>query len=107
MDKHIYKPRKQYLIKNRKRFIISITLLCLSFIFILSVILDNNYARGEKETIPYITVLIKEGETLWSLAKKYKPKKVDIRQYIKEIREFNSLESANIISGDYIQMPLS
>ena len=107
MDKHIYKPRKQYLIKNRKRFIISITLLCLSFIFILSVILDNNYARGEKETIPHITVLIKEGDTLWSLAKKYKPRKMDIRQYIKEIREVNSLESANIVSGNYIQIPLS
>ncbi len=106
MDKHICKPRKYYSIKNRKRFIISVTLLFLSVIFILSAIISNNYARGDKDTGPYITVLIKEGDTLWSIAKRYKPKENDIRQFIKEIREVNSLESANIISGEHIQIPL-
>lgn len=80
-------------------------LLILICVLIFSFTLQIN-AKENKETEKikcYSSILIEEGDTLWSIAKEYKPSEnVSLTSYIKEIKKINSLNSDTIHTGNYI-----
>jgi len=93
-------------IKNRKKFITSITILILIIIF--TILLSSKaFSHGEYETK---TIYISNGDTLWTIAstelqdnKYYKNK--NIREIINDIKHINNLDSSYIYEGQKIEIP--
>lgn len=52
---------------------------------------------------PYI---VDRGDSLWTIAKQYLPAHMDIRDYIYEIKAMNQLDSAMIMEGQLLQIPI-
>ena len=63
-------------------------------------------AIERQESIDYSSRLIREGETLWSIASETRPVGTDIRCYIDEIREANALQGDSIHAGRYLIIPI-
>lgn len=93
-------------IKNKKKFIISLTILILITIFILS-LSTKTFSHGEYVTK---TIYISNGDTLWTIASmeqesnKYYENK-NIREIINDIKSINSLDSSYIYEGQKIEVP--
>lgn len=64
-------------------------------------VLAGLYSAVVQEPIQYedTTVVVKEGDTLWGIAKDAVGEKVDVRQSIREIITENNLDGANIHPG--------
>ncbi|OGO83729.1 MAG: hypothetical protein A2Y21_04230 [Clostridiales bacterium GWC2_40_7] len=91
--------RKHYVLKNKKRFyitIITLTIIMSSFLFASSV-----YGYDVKQ---FDTVTVEKGDTLWTIAQKYN-NSGDIRKLIFEIKKANKLESSIIYAGDELLVP--
>jgi LysM repeat protein len=58
-----------------------------------------------KDIPQYDYVIVKEGDTLWSIASTYSDSK-QIRQLIYEITKQNNIENASIYPGDIIKIAL-
>ena len=54
----------------------------------------------------YFEHSIKEGDTLWNIALKYKTDDYDIRKMVYEIKSFNNLDTNYIFPGDIIKIPI-
>ena len=52
----------------------------------------------------YKTVIVRSGDTLWSIANEYASG--DVRDKIKDIKKFNNLRSDVLSVGDRIQVPI-
>ncbi len=51
----------------------------------------------------YSSICIEQGDTLWSIAKKYADEEYQtIEEYIKEIKQINGLTSERIVEGNYL-----
>lgn len=72
-------------IVNKKRFIISITILMALII----TLFNNCFAVKKVETEDYIVI---NGDTLWSIATEYKHEKQDIREYVYQLRKLNNID---------------
>lgn len=84
-------------IKNKKRFILSMTILVSIIISILNLV----FANVEKSIkIEEHTVVC--GETLWSIATEYKKDGQDVREYIYELRKLNNLDDCSLNVGQDI-----
>ena len=84
-------------IANKKRFVLSITILTLLIISIFNLV----FANVEKSvSIEEYTVMC--GDTLWSIAAEYKEDKQDIREYIYKLRKLNNLEDCSLQIGQDI-----
>lgn len=95
-------------IKNLKKFIRGI-LIILGVIFILSLIFVKSVLSYN--TKEYKTILVKSGDTLWSIASDmqennsyYKGK--DIRYIIGDLKEINGLKNSNVYSNQELQIPV-
>lgn len=84
-------------IANKKRFILSITILTTIIISIFNLV----FANVEK-SVTTIEHTVVSGETLWSIATEYKKDRQDIREYIYELRKLNNLEDCNLNVGQEI-----
>lgn len=82
---------------NRLKAISCISLL----VFIIFLLLGNTTAHTEKEIITYT---VSQGETLWSIAKQNIDKKIDIRQYIYEIKQLNNMSTSTVYEGQTIKI---
>ncbi len=60
--------------------------------------------KKEKQTyINYMSVQIMPGDSLWSIANTYCDKSdMDVKAYIKELKELNNLSGDTIHSGNYL-----
>jgi len=93
---------KRYVIKNKVRFLISISIVmifALSSIFTLAV-----SARGERE-VTMLSEYVEAGDTLWELSKEYAGD-MEIREYISRVIEINDLSGANIKPGELLYFPV-
>jgi len=97
------KKRRFIRIYSPVRFYIFLTVLSLFCVMALSLLGQRGSATDQ---ISYITVLVKEGDNLWNIAKETVPNNKDIRDYIQEIRKINKLDDANIKVGQLIQVPI-
>lgn len=52
-----------------------------------------------------VCVVVKSGDTLWSLAEEYKPENKEIRQFVRKIADFNELDGLMIYEGQLIRIP--
>lgn len=92
---------KRYVIKNKLRFFISISLI---MIFSLSSIFILVVNAKESSEVSMIPEYVEEGDTIWGLSVNYAGE-MDIRDYISEVIDINGLKSANIKPGDLIYFP--
>lgn len=91
----------KYRIANRRRFIAFTAVLILLIAFIAAPAFSRITA-SEKASRSYIAVTVKEGDTLWDLAKEYGPEGADIRRTVYEICKLNNLQSCCIYAGQTI-----
>lgn len=70
------------------------------------VVSAESTAAGEISNKYYTSVRIEPGDTLWTIAEKYRTKEYsDMNLYIKEIKECNGLYSDKITEGCYLLIP--
>ncbi len=62
--------------------------------------------KGKEHVVYYENITIHSGDTLWEIAKKYKPEGEKIEHMICEIMEVNGMRSENIMSGDCLIVPV-
>lgn len=84
-------------IVNKKRFIIAITILIVSIITLFS-----HCSASKKIEIKEITV--STGDTLWSIASRYKKDGQDVREYIYELRKLNNLDDCTIYPNQVLKI---
>lgn len=58
------------------------------------------------EPTSYESVLINNGDTLWSIAKEYNTSDISTNDYIDEIKTINGLTGDSINGGNYILIPV-
>ena len=76
-------------------------------IFSCFIFAKNADATNVFEERPTAKVIVSSGDTLWELAKEYRPDyEGDIRALIHEIKEINNYETAGIMAGEIIYIPL-
>ena len=81
-------------------------LLILIMVMILMVFPVYKKVKSEKiNKTKYIYVTVKNGDTVWKIAKKHNINKKDIRKLVYEIREINDLDSLIIYPGQLIKVP--
>ena len=95
-------------IANRVRFFVFIFLL-VSIIIMLAFpaimyAFNKPESNGLKQKSSREIIVIK-GDTLWDIAKVYLPEKMDIRDFVHEIKAANNLESPFIMEGDVLHIP--
>lgn len=95
---------RRIVIKSRFRLtlfiVVLLTLITCAFSFFL--------LKGNAKVMPeyYLTWSVSKGDTLWDIASCSLPKGRDIRDYILEIREYNELDTPNIIEGQLLEVPI-
>lgn len=89
---------KRYILKNKARFYIFLTLIFLTVFTVFTVTKAYSYKETE-----YRVITIRSGDTLWSIAERYN-KKGDIRDYIYKLKELNNLEDSGIIAGNELKV---
>ncbi|NLM13339.1 MAG: LysM peptidoglycan-binding domain-containing protein [Epulopiscium sp.] len=93
---------------KKYRFIILLIFFISAFQFISAIM----YSSTGKEPIrkspiqKYEEVHIKKGDTLWDIAKKYKPSHQNLKQYVCTIKEFNHMKSDRLYAGEKIIIPV-
>ncbi len=63
----------------------------------------NTVNAGNSEE--FIIVMVNEGDTLWSIAKKYNFNNEDIRKVIYNIEQVNNIEKSIIYPGQQLKVP--
>ncbi|NLK96978.1 cell division suppressor protein YneA [Defluviitalea saccharophila] len=87
-------------------------LLIIFFICVFQLISGIMYSSTGKEynrknpVQKYEEVHIQKGDTLWEIAKKYKPNHQNIKQYVSSIKEFNHMKSDKLYAGEKIIIPI-
>lgn len=57
------------------------------------------------ESIPAKQIIVAQGETMWSIAKRYKPEHMDIRYYIEDMKKLNHKRTSAIQAGELLYIP--
>lgn len=98
------KIRKTIGYKNYRRIQIGLYLLILSIVIILFIPSTKVSADEGTDKVYYQyyqSITIKSGDTLWSIANKYKHNE-SCKEYINEIKKINHLKTDKICEGDTI-----
>lgn len=95
-----------YNIKKSKIYFMS---LILTIMLVLIIVLSNSLKTNATENRDrsnriYTSILIEEGDTLWSIAQEYKPADVSTQDYIDTLKSINVMKSDNIHSGNYLMI---
>ena len=86
---------------NQKRFAVVVAVA----VTLITVLCFCSYAHsGTSYDVCEFTV--SEGDSLWEIAEVYTDDSVDIREYIREIKELNGMETAELMPGDVIIIPI-
>lgn len=96
--------RRTWQVKSKLRLSLFITFILILIISLASALMLKGKAMGAPDH--YITWDVTEGDTLWSIARSSLPLRRDIRDYISEIKEYNQLQTSNIIAGRQLQIPV-
>jgi len=76
-----------------------------SIITIFLILLFSNTNVYSKSIQLYDTVIVKEGDTLWSIASNYDSDKC-ISELIWEMNKYNDIDNSMIYPGDHIKIPV-
>ena len=96
--------RKNKLRKQKR----AVSLLILFFITMLSYQMFKPSVIEACTPIKYVAVIVKQGDSLWSIADKYDNNSTtDIRRYIDTIQQYNQIDNTDILQpGDIINVPI-
>ena len=111
---------KRYRIRSKVRFILFMALMVLIIGIIASSLLGLNDAvglnaagRADTEAAlaveagpAYRIVIVKSGDTLWDIAACYADESTDLRKAVWEIEQLNGMESAAVVAGQELRIPL-
>ncbi len=110
MKKLIFTRKKRSTKRFRKSNIsISKGILSIAALLIISLFINfipTTVQAKEKEPTSYESVLVNEGDSLWSIAKEYNTRDISTNDFIDEIKEVNGLSGDSIKDGNYILVPL-
>ena len=101
------KIRPKHYKANRNRILfyllsmITVCFLTMIMVFSHSLMTNANERRSSGDRI-YSSILIKDGDTLWSIADEYKPDEVSTKAYIQSLKDINQIKSDMITSGNYL-----
>ncbi len=107
-EKRIWNNRIRRQRELRKNILLSIFTSCLVIIlsFTAGSFLSNAEAEDKEVTFKYYkSVLIENGDTLWSIASEHKAPDMDTKAFVEEIRKMNGLNSNIITIGNYLIVP--
>ncbi|NLM09564.1 MAG: LysM peptidoglycan-binding domain-containing protein [Clostridiaceae bacterium] len=91
---------KVYRLKNKNRFFTVLFLMFTVIIFFVGSVISS----GKNVNKEYKTITVRQGDTLWDIASKHCGK-MEIRQYIYQIKKVNNLDDAIIYVGQKINLP--
>jgi cell division protein YceG involved in septum cleavage len=103
--------RQMRLKQLRRNYIICLLVITFIIVAVSILFLSLSAQANEKNHQPshkyYKSIEITKGDTLWSIAQEYIDEEhyENTSEYIKEVRNINSLTSDNIVSGNYIIVP--
>ena len=80
--------------------------LVLMVIFIMMAHSAFSESNSKPEKYSVVSVTVEEGDTLWSIAREYKPAGKDLRAFVYELADNNGIKNANICVGDTIYVPV-
>lgn len=90
-------------IVNKKKFIESTTILITFIIGIIFLgIAINNWLVGDTTPMREESYIISKGETLWSIAERYKPEHMSYDQYLYELKKANKEDISKLYPGQTI-----
>lgn len=108
-ERRIYNNRIRRQRERRKNILMFVLTICLavSLSFSVGSFLSNAKDNSsETEYKYYASIPVEEGDTLWSIAQTHMGMHYDsIDDYIKEIRQINSLNGEAITTGMYLVVP--
>ncbi len=97
---------RKYKVVNKRRFysfiIFVIALITLAAIYLVDI--ATSYA-DTYDPDGYYEFVVKEGDTLWDIAKDTKPNGTDTRYVIEQIKRFNNLKTSTIRVNTVIKVP--
>lgn len=73
------------------------------------ILISNNrsFAKSDPVSYTYISIQIKEGDTITDIARKYLDQSgLNLKDYSKEIMRLNRLSSDSIVAGAYLMIPV-
>ena len=100
----IYLSRKRTVIVDRKKFFRFILISVLLINFIIFGLIAPQRTNAD-EVLEPVTVTVKSGDTLWSIANEY-CKDGDVRDFVYEIKKENSLKNSNLYVGQKLLIPV-
>ncbi len=92
--------KKKYVLKNRKRFYSIISVIV--FVTVLLITATNVYSQ---QNIRYESVMVKKGDTVWSIAERYNSH-LDTRRLVDKIKTVNNLKDCLIFEGTELLVPI-
>ena len=104
-----YKTRtlRQRQINRQYRHLIFVLVGIILFLMVLLFTSQNSVAQADEMVIEtYRSEVIQPGDTLWSLAEAYRLPDMPVEEYIKEVRRINQMNSNELVSGEYLILPI-
>ena len=109
MTYYTYKSRTLHHRRINRRYRQLVLVLC-AIITLLTVLLitsQSNVARANEIVVEtYHSHQVRTGECLWDLAEEYKLEDMSTEEYIDEIKQINHLKNSQLISGEYVIIPI-
>jgi len=88
--------------KQRRTFFL---ILMVTFVMVAHSAFSESDVSDSKYSITSVT--IQPGDTLWSIAKEYKPADKNLADFVYEIAESNGVADCNIVCGQTLYVPIS
>ena len=90
---------------RRSCMILAVLFVAVLMVFVFTAKKNKAYGNTDAEKT-CISIRIQEGDTLWEIASVYyTPECGSMKEYIKEIKQTNSLKSDSIHAGNYLLIP--
>ena len=92
---------RQRTLKRQRR--VAFMIVLIGILMIGSVAFSNYSKDGANNEVTVVTV--HSGDTLWSIAKEYKPDNMSINEFVYEISASNGVKDGNIYCGQTLYIP--
>lgn len=98
---------KKYFIRSKKRFTSALIFTMMMFFLILTYFTGiGSVISNANVTEEYVTFVVVEGDTLWSIAKEFNFYQEDLRAVVRKIERHNQLTSHMIYPNQIIEIPI-